>query len=54
MNTFTIEDPTGDFTFKGDEQSAWDAFVSDVVAQVENMTWFDWCVQNLEQVTLYV
>lgn len=54
MNTFTLNDPTGTYIFIGDESEAWIAYTSDPVAYLDCMNWFEWCVNNLEQITLYV
>lgn len=54
METFTLQDPTGDFTFTGTESSAWFMFAQCEMARNYNLSFFDWCVQNLQQVTLYV
>lgn len=54
MHTFTIQDPTGPHVFIGNEDLAFEAYAADENAQHECMTWFEWCVANLEQVILYV
>jgi hypothetical protein len=54
MNTFTVNDPTGVYMFAGNEADAWAAYISDPIAYLELMSWFEWCNRNLEQVILYV